>query len=63
MKPYSCDPRAEIVTLYGQGEGSIRPLAKRFQVSPDCVRRLLKHYRAHGHVAPLPATAKPEEPP
>ncbi|MEL6224815.1 MAG: helix-turn-helix domain-containing protein [Cyanobacteria bacterium J06627_8] len=60
MNPYSCDLREKIVTLYEQGEGSIRQLAKRFQVSPDCVRRLLKHDRAHGQVAPLPYRRGPQ---
>ena len=60
MNPYSCDLRAKIVTLYEQGAGSIRQLAKRFQVSPDCVRRLLNHDRAHGQVAPLPYRRGPK---
>ena len=53
MKPYSSDLREKIVTLYQRGDGSIRQLAKRFQVSQDCVRRLLKHHQEHGSVAPL----------
>lgn len=43
MRPYSCDLRQKIVSLYNQGEGSIRQLAHRFAVSPDFVQRLLKH--------------------
>jgi transposase len=38
MRPHSADLRRRIVTLYERGEGSIRQLAKRFQVSPDSVR-------------------------
>ena len=33
MRPHSADLRHRIVTLYEQGEGAIRQLAKRFQVS------------------------------
>ena len=40
MKPYSLDLRQKIVVAYENKEGSIRQLAKRFKVSPDCVRRL-----------------------
>ena len=42
MKPYSLDLRQKIVESYKNQEGSIRHLAKRFKVSPDCVRRLVK---------------------
>ncbi|MEB3291976.1 MAG: transposase [Synechococcales bacterium] len=52
MKPYSNDLRQKIVDLHKQGEGSIRQLARRFAVSPDCVRRLLKQERQTGSLAP-----------
>ena len=54
MKPYSVDLRKKIVTLYQRKEGSIRQLAKRFQVSPDFVRRLLKQERETGSITPKP---------
>ena len=54
MQPYSRDLRQRIVDCYDRGEGSIRGLAERFKVSPDCVRRLLKHYRETGSVKPKP---------
>ena len=59
MRPHSSDLRHRIVTLYEQGEGSIRGLAKRFQVSPDSVRLLVKRYRATGSIAPKPYAGGP----
>ena len=55
MKPYSLDLRQRIIDSHTKGEGSIRQLAKRYKVSPDCVRRLLKRYRETNSVAPLPS--------
>lgn len=52
MKPYSIDLRQKIVESYENQEGSIRQLAKRFKVSPDCVRRLLKRYYTEGTIKP-----------
>lgn len=52
MQPHSQDLRQRIVDLYERGEGSIRALAERFQVSPDSVFHLLKRYRQTGSVAP-----------
>jgi putative transposase len=52
MRPYSCDLRQKIVSLYNQGEGSIRQLAHRFAVSPDFVQRLLKQQRETHSLAP-----------
>lgn len=60
MRPHSSDLRQRIVTLYEQGEGSIRGLAKRFQVSPDSVRLLVKQYRATGNIAPKPYAGGPQ---
>ena len=60
MRPHSPDLRRRIVTLYERGEGSIRQLAKRFQVSPDSVRCLIKQYRASGSIAPKPYTGGPQ---
>lgn len=54
MKPYSLDLRQKIVVAYENKEGSIRQLAKRFKVSPDCVRRLLKRYDTEGTIEPKP---------
>ena len=52
MKPYSLDLRQKIVESYENQEGSIRQLAKRFKVSPDCVRRLIKRYYTEGTIQP-----------
>ena len=60
MRPHSADLRRRIVTLYERGEGSIRQLAKRFQVSQDSVRCLIKQYRASGSIAPKPYAGGPQ---
>ena len=52
MKPYSLDLRQKIVDSYENNEGAIRQLAKRFKVSPDCVRRLLKRFYEEGTIEP-----------
>lgn len=52
MKPYSNDLRQKIVDCYENKEGWIRQLAKRFKVSPDCIRRLLKSYYTEGTIEP-----------
>lgn len=56
MKPYSSDLRQKIVESYEKQEGSIRQLARRFKVSPDCVRRLLKRFYTEGTIEPKPYT-------
>lgn len=56
MKPYSLDLRQKIVESYENKEGSIRQLAKRFKVSPDCVQRLLQRYYQEGTIEPKPYT-------
>lgn len=60
MCPHSSDLWQRIVTLYKQGEGSIRGLAQRFQVSPDSVRLLVNQYRVTGSLAPKPYTGGPQ---
>ena len=54
MKPYSIDLRMRVVQAYENREGAMRQLAITFRVSLSCVRRLLKHYRETGSVAPKP---------
>ena len=54
MKPYSLDLRQKIIDSYENGEGSLRQLARRFKVSLDCVRRLVKSYRKEGSLFPKP---------
>ena len=48
MTCYSVDFRKKMVEAYEGGNSSIREVAKRFLVSPDTVRRLLKQYRRTG---------------
>ena len=52
MKAYSVDLRQKVVDAYEQQEGSQRELAKRFKVSPNFVRLLLKRYQTEGTVEP-----------
>jgi transposase len=54
MKPYSTDLRIRVVQAYENREGALRQLATTFRVSLSFVRRLLKHYRETGSVAPKP---------
>jgi transposase len=54
MKPYSTDLRMRVVQAYENREGVMRQLATTFRVSVSCVRRLLKHDRETGSVAPKP---------
>jgi transposase len=56
MKAYSFDLRQKIVEAYEQQEGSQRKLAKRFKVSPNFVRLLLKRNQTEGTVEPKPHT-------
>ena len=52
MSRYSIDFRQKIVAAYQSGEGSIRMIAKRFLVSPETVRRLLKQQQLTGDLTP-----------
>ncbi|CDM94256.1 helix-turn-helix domain-containing protein [Limnospira platensis] len=52
MSRYSLDFRKKIVEAYEKGDTSIRKVAKRFLVSPDTVRRLVKQYRLTGDLSP-----------
>ncbi len=52
MKPYSEDIRIKIVRAYENGEGSLRELAQRFDVSLSFARDLMKRFRETGSVAP-----------
>ena len=52
MKAYSVDLRQKVVDAYEQQEGSQRELAKRFKVSPNFVRLLLKRHQTEGTVEP-----------
>jgi transposase len=54
MTPYSTDLRIRVVHAYENREGAMRQLATTFRVSLSFVRRLLKHYRETGRVAPRP---------
>lgn len=52
MKAYSLDLRQRIVDAYERQEGSQRVLARRFAVSLDFVRSLLKRYRDDQTIEP-----------
>ena len=52
MKPLSLDLRQRIVDTYNNNEGTIVQIAKRFKVSINSVRRLIKRYSNTGAIAP-----------
>jgi transposase len=54
MRPYSTDLRQRVAEAADQKEGSLRQLARRFQVSLSFVTRLLGLRRQTGSVAPRP---------
>jgi transposase len=58
MTCYSIDFRKKIIEAYEQEGSSIREVAKRFLVSPDTVRRLLKQYRQTGDLTPKKCGSK-----
>jgi transposase len=54
MKPYAMDLRTRVVQAYEHHDGAMRQLATTFRVSVSGVRRLRKHDRGTGSVAPKP---------
>lgn len=58
MTRYSIDFRRKMIEAYEQDKNSMREVAKRFLVSPDTVRRLLKQYRQTGDLAPKKCGSK-----
>ncbi len=55
MTTYSVDFRERVVRAYEQGDGSIRQLARRYEVSKHTVQAWLNRKRRTGVVTPLPA--------
>lgn len=60
MKPYSNDLREKIITVYQNGEGSLRGLAKRFCVSLNFVWLLVDRFRKTGQIDPKPHGGGPK---
>lgn len=56
MTAYSTDLRERVVRAYEKGDGSIRQLARRYEVSKNTVQAWLDRKRSTGSVTPLPAT-------
>lgn len=54
MKAYSMDLRQKVFDAYQKGEGSIRQLAVRFNVSASFVNDLIQRHRQAGTIAPKP---------
>lgn len=50
MKPYSQDLRQKIIETRLKNKESIREIAKRFQVSPSFVQKLVKNYHQTGNL-------------
>ncbi len=55
MTTYSTDLRERVVRAYEKGDGSIRQLARRYEVSKNTVQAWLDRKRSTGVVTPLPA--------
>lgn len=55
MTTYSTDLRERVVRAYEKGEGSIRQLAYRYEISKNSVQAWLDLKRRTGAVTPLPA--------
>jgi transposase len=53
-RPNDIDLREKIVTAYGNQEGSMQKLAKRFKVSKIFVADLLKRFKDTGQIAQKP---------
>jgi len=53
-RAYSEDLRIRIVTAYKQGLGTIREIAKQFQVGKTFVSKLVQRWQETGSVSPLP---------
>lgn len=56
MTTYSTDLRERVVRAYEKGEGSIRQLALRYEVSKNTVQAWLNLKRSTGAIKSLPAT-------
>jgi len=56
MTTYSTDLRERVVRAYEKGDGSIRQLARRYEVSKNTVQAWLERKRSTGSLTPLPAT-------
>lgn len=56
MPAYSTDLRERVVRAYEKGDGSIRQLAQRYEVSKNTVQAWLDRKRNTGRITPLPAT-------
>ena len=54
MKAYPTDVRRQLVQAYQRRLGSQRALADAFGVSPSFVKKVLRRYRATGHLMPKP---------
>ena len=52
MKPYAVDLREKVVSTYYSGNISVRKLAVNFGVGKAFVQKMLKQYKAEGHVNP-----------
>lgn len=53
MTIYSTDLRERVVRAYEKGDGSIRQLARRYQISKNTVQAWLERKRSTGVVTPL----------
>ena len=54
MNAYSTDLRQRIVSAVERHDGSIRQIARRFQVDPSFITKLMKRFRQTGSLEPKP---------
>jgi len=54
MNAYSTDLRQRIVSAVERQDGSIRQIARRFQVDPSFITKLMKRFRQTGSLEPKP---------
>ena len=53
MQAYSLDLREKVISIYENGSETIVEVAKRFEISPSFIKKLLAQKRAIGDLAPL----------
>ncbi|GAA3942977.1 hypothetical protein [Hymenobacter algoricola] len=56
MQPYSLDLRTRVVVALDQPSSRQAAVAERFGVSVACIKKLLRHARETGSLAPKPAS-------
>lgn len=53
MQAYSLDLRQKVISVYENGPETIVEVAKRFEISPSFIKKLLAQKRLIGSIAPI----------